>query len=871
MFVRVYLFIVPALICIFFGAHAQDSRTYMLSTDSIVNKYASLNRSYQTGRIENRPKIDGKLDDACWKTARWDGQFIQQQPQQAGKPSRDTYVAIVFDSDNLYVALKCFDEAKHIRSVLSRRDEYGGDAVGIALDTYGDNRTAFEFNVTAAGQKIDFMHVGPQEYDENWEAIWEAESAIQDSLWTVEMRIPFSQLRFARGEEKNWGLHIWRWIDRLQEEDHWKLLPIDAPALVYLFGDLTGIQSIRQKRKLELLPYLNLKYSPNTDLKGEWNEGAGLDGKLGLSPDFTLDFSVNPDFGQVEADPSILSLKTYEVFYDEKRPFFLEGNNVFDYTAGRDLLFYSRRIGHAPSLEPTLEDGETMSLPDNTSIINALKLTGKTKDGLSVGFMHSLTSRETATIYNTDSVYKATVEPYTNYTIGRVKQDFNKGNTVLGGIVTSVYRNIQNSELEFLPKSALTGGIDFIHNWKKRKYFVDFKSFFSQIKGTEEAIASLQLSSLHFFQRPDANHLDYDAGKTELSGHGGTLKGGKRSGKFRANASFAWRSPGVNLNDVGYVYQTDYLEETAELRYQVNKPKGIWRDYWFRLTQLSNWTYGGELSKQELAAHTYLRFRNLWNVHFNLERDYNVFDTKELRGGPMLYKDPSWDSEIFIQSNPSKNLFTGFGTRFVFGDDQVTARNITQCYLMWRLGKNLNISNQTVYQRNVDYHQYAGRVNLSDGNKGYIIGQIDQDVLVSTLRIEYFLTPEFSLQYYASPYASIGKYSDFRRVNQSQSRSLNERYISLTASLDDGIYTLTEQNDSYRIYNPDFTFKELNSNLILRWEYRPGSTLFFVWNNTIYDYLSRTYESSIRRTFGHIFDSSSQNVFMLKFTYWFSL
>ncbi|MFV0378387.1 MAG: DUF5916 domain-containing protein [Mangrovibacterium sp.] len=780
-------------------------------------------------------------------------------------------MAIVYDSDNLFVAVKCYDDPEFVRTVLSRRDEYGGDAIGIALDTYGDNRTAFEFSVTAAGQKVDLMHVGPQEYDENWDVIWEAETDVQDSMWTVEIRIPFSQLRFAKGEDKTWGMHIWRWIDRLQEEDHWKLIPIDAPAMVYLFGDLNGIHSIHQKRKLELLPYLSLKHLPNTDLKDKWNAGAGLDGKLGLSPDFTLDFTVNPDFGQVEADPSILTLKTYEVFYDEKRPFFLEGNNVFDYTVGRDLLFYSRRIGHAPSLEPALEEDETMSLPDNTSIINALKLTGKTKNGLSVGFMNSFTSRETATIYNPDGIYKVTVEPYTNYTIGRVKQDFNQGNTVLGGIVTSVYRNIQNPGLEFLPKSALTGGIDFSHNWKKRKYFVDFKSFFSDVSGTEEAIDALQLSSLHYFQRPDASHLDYDAEKTAMKGHGGMLKGGKRSGKFRANASFAWRSPGVNLNDVGYVYQTDYLEETAELRYQVNKPKGIWRDYWFRLTQLSNWTYGGELSRQELTAHAYLRFKNLWNVHLNLERDYNLFDTKELRGGPMLYKDPSWDSEVFIQSNPSKNLFTGFGTRFIVSDDHVTTRNVTQLYLLWRIGKNLNISNQTVYQNNVDYHQYAGRVSLLNGNRGYIIGQIDQDVLVSTLRVEYFLTPEFSLQYYASPYASIGKYSNFRRVNSSHSRSLSERYIPLTASLDEGIYTLTEGDDSYRIYNPDFTFKELNSNLVFRWEYRPGSTLYFVWNNTIYDSQSRTYEPSVTRTFGDIFGSRSQNVFMLKFTYWFSL
>lgn len=856
----------------FYSSFSQGTGGYRLSSDSLVNKFASEQKTFTASRIAEKPKIDGALDDSCWNLVDWDNRFVQQQPMQAAAPSQQTEFTILYDDEYLYVGIRCYDNSSEgFRSVLSRRDEYAGDMVGIAIDSYNDNRTAFEFDMTAAGQKIDLMHLGAQEADYNWDAIWDGKSRIEDGVWTVEIRIPFSQLRFANHENNSWGLHLWRYIDRLSEEDHWKLVPVDAPATVYLFGELEGIKAIDGKRKVELLPYGNVRFSPNTDMKKEWKYGAGLDGKVGLSSDFTLDFTINPDFGQIEADPSVLTLNAYEIFYDERRPFFLEGNNVLNYESGQDLMYYSRRIGHAPSFEPDYNEDQTISMPDNTAILSALKITGKSKKGLSVGVVHSLTAKEMATVYD-DSLgnTKHTVEPLTNYLVGRVKKDFNDGNTVLGGMITSVNRSINDSSLLFLPKSAVTGGLDFVHNWKKRKYFVDLKTFFSDVKGNEEAISALQTASQHYYQRTDANHLDYDPTRTSLSGYGGALKGGKRSGKFRAVGTFSWRSPGLDLNDIGYIYQADYFEEELEFRYLMNKPKGIMRNYWLRMTQSSNWSYGGELTKQEIGSHAYLRFKNLYSLHLNFEHDYNVFDTRELRGGPSLYKEPKWDGEAFLQSNPSKNLFAAFGSRYIWGEDQISKITRQTFYLLLRLGENLSLSSRTVYQTNRDYHQYAGRVGLESGERGYIVGEIDQKILVSTLRLEYFVTPELSLQYYGSPYASIGKYSNFRRVSDGRSRQLNERYIGLDAELNGDIYTLAESGDSYRMYNPDFTFKEFNSNLVARWEFRPGSTLYFVWNNTLSDY-QRGYDPSVTRVFGDVFNSNSANVFMVKFTYWLAL
>ncbi|MCW0482205.1 DUF5916 domain-containing protein [Gaoshiqia sediminis] len=851
---------------------SQPSAAYSLSTDAMVNEHASHKKVYYATRVSERPKIDGQLDDACWLAGNWGGGFIQQQPLQAAAPTQKTEICILYDNDNLYVAVKCYDnEPEKIRPILSRRDEFSGDIAGIAIDSYADKRTAFEFNVSAAGQKLDLMHLGSYEWDFNWDAVWDGKSSVQDSMWVAEMRIPFSQLRFAKADEQVWGMHIWRWIDRLQEEDQWKLIPVDAPAMVYLFGELRGIDGINPKRRLEFLPYANSKFSPNTDLKDKWSHGVGMDGKIGLTSDFTLDYTINPDFGQVEADPSVLTLSSYEVFYDEKRPFFLEGNNILDYSMGRDLLFYSRRIGHAPSYTPDYDASEALSMPENTSIISALKLTGKSKKGFSLGVVQSFTASENASIYGSTGKSRETIEPFSSYFVGRVKQDFNEGNTVLGGMMTSVIRNIEDDQLDFLPTSSVAGGLDFKHNWNKRKYYLGMKSFYSQVNGSEDAINQLQLASQHYFQRPDAGHLDYDATRTSLSGHGGEIQGGKRSGKFRATGSFSWRSPGVDLNDLGYMYQADFLEESVQLRYQVNKPKGILRDYWFRLTQLSAWSYGGEKNKQEIGSHAYLRFKNLWSLHYNLERDFGLYDTRELRGGPTLYKESTWDGELFVQSNSAKDLFVAFGSRFVWGDDLISERNINTFQVSWQLSDNFSVSSKTVYSTNTDFHQYAGRVSSTeDSPTRYIVGQIDQKTLESTLRVEYFLTPELSLQYYASPYASVGKYSRFRRVADGSSKNLDLRYVSLTGDLNNAKYTFSDGDQQYTLTNPDFNFQEFNSNLVARWEFRPGSTVYLVWNSSMSKNV-RVYQPSVTESFGDIFGMNARHVFMLKFTYWFSL
>lgn len=846
-----------------------QSLNYTLSDDSLVNKYASYKRVYYAARTEIKPKIDGVLDDECWqKSGTWDGSFIQQQPHQAAQPSQQTEIKILYDDKYLYFAIICHDnEPEKMNPILGRRDENTGDMAGIALDSYNDKQTAFEFNLTAAGQKVDLMHMGEYGWDFEWNAVWDGKTTVGDSAWYAEMRVPFTQIRFSNESEHIWGMHIWRWIHRFQEESQWKLIPVDAPAMVYIFGELRGIKDIPHKRNFEIMPYVKGKYI--TDSESNENFGGGVDGKIGITTNFTLDYTVNPDFGQVEADPSVLNLTSYEVFYDEKRPFFLEGKSILEYNTGTDMLYYSRRIGHAPGYRPETDENEKLVIPDNTSILNALKLTGKNKSGFSMGIVNSMTAKEHATIISDDLSRKETVEPFTNYFIGRLKQDFNKGSTTIGGIATSTIRSIKDEHLEFLPEKSMVGGVDFEHNWLNRKYFINAKSFYSKIDGSENAVSRLQRSSQHLYQRADASHLEYYSSLTSLQGWGGELSGGKRSGKFRLTGNIDWRSPGVDLNDVGYMRQADYIKEETQLLYNVNKPKGIFLKYYFLFEQLHDWSFGGENLKDQFGLEAKTTFTNYWTASMMLTRNINELDTRQLRGGPSLRIDNNTRAGFIFQSNNSKKLVLATKLEIMRFDDKISWRDKYDFSVSWLINNNILLSSMTGFTNETNNSQYVKQKSLN-GKTEYIVGRIDRQTLYTTLRAEYFITPELSLQYYGSPYASVGKYVDFRKVNQSKSSDLNKRYSLLSIKNNNLVNENDESLLDFTLENPDFNFQEFRSNFVLRWEYKTGSTFYFVWTNTSSNYDAR-YNPSIIESFKNISKVKAQNAFMLKLSYWFSL
>ena len=841
---------------------------YKLSSDSMVNVFASYRRSYTTVRTQHRPRIDGFLDDACWQQeGEWSGDFVQQAPNQAHIPSEKTEIKILYDDNNLYIAIKCYDKTPNgITALLGRRDDFSnGDITGVALDTYHDHSTAFEFNVTAAGQKVDLMHLGAFKWDTDWNAVWEGKSQVQDSMWTAEMEVPFSQIRFSHESEQVWGMHIWRWIARTGEEDQWKLIPIDAPAMVYIFGELNGIKDIPQKRHFELLPYGALRYQ--TDDGGKNRIGLGLDGKAALSSNFILDYTLFPDFGQVEADPSVLNLTSYEIFYQEKRPFFLEGNAILKYDIGSDLLFYSRRIGHAPTYQPPVFGNEQLITPSATNIINALKVTGKSKNGLSVGVVNSIAQQEFAEVRNGSNKTKYAVEPFTNYFVARAKQDFNQGNTTFGGMFTSVLRSLQDPNLKsLLPGQAFTGGLDLLHTWQNRKYFIDAKTFFSSLRGTPSSISLLEQSPIHLYQRIDAPHLNLDPQLEQLNGWGGDIEGGKQSGKLRATAGLSWRTPGLDLNDVGYLREADVLSQKAAITYNVNKPVGILRKYQVTLAQQHDWNFGGENTLDLLQLEGQSTFTNLWTLQANLTHAFYVLDIRQLRGGPALRKDPHSMAGFLWSTNTAKNYSLGIGMDRTWSDNGLSHAYDALFNFQLKFNGRFIITSNTFFEKVTENNQFVPSPTRN------IAGNIKYQTVYTTLRAEYFVTPELSIQYYGSPYSSIGYFDKIYLVKDAHASDPEVRYKELTYFTDDPDYQYYAETNNgnvtlWKINHPDFNFQEFRSNFVVRWEYKAGSTAYFVWTHGRSHY-EDLYRPNVVEQFRGLGDAAGQNAFTVKWSYW---
>jgi hypothetical protein len=552
------------------------------------------------------------------------------------EPSEKTYVKVIYDYSNLFVAIKCMDqEAELIRDMLDRRDALTGDMAGIALDSYFDRKTAFEFTLAASGQKMDLKHTGDYMWDFNWNAVWDGATSRHDSGWVAEMKVPFSQIRYTNKETHLWGMHVWRWIERRQEEDQWQYIPLEAPAMVYLFGNLEGVENIRGSRQVEFLPYVLSSVEKAAGGEGfdPLKFNGGVDAKVGISSDYTLDLTVNPDFGQVEADPSVLNLTAFETFYEEKRPFFLEGTEIFDFELDGDIPYYSRRIGSAPQFPSQWKDYEIWDLPMRSTILGAAKLTGKSSRGLSVGLLNGLTAEEYAVAGRAgEEEEKIQVAPLSNYLASRIKKESNQGNSIAGGTFSMVNRIAPDSAVEsLLPKASITAGLDLMQYWDNKNYYAEVKLIASQLSGSQEAILQKQVGPIHRFQRPDAAYLQLDDTREQLAGTGGLIQAGKKGGKINFNVRGQYRSPGLNLNDMGYIKQVDFIGSGGDITYRINEPGNWIRNYSLSLFQEARWSFGGENTLNELGAKFSLRSNKLWNYALSYAMDFSHLDIRELR------------------------------------------------------------------------------------------------------------------------------------------------------------------------------------------------------------------------------------------------
>lgn len=524
------IYLCVLLCCFFFQLYSQDTPTL---DDKNTTTYPP--RVYTTASVAGMEgiKIDGALDDAAWNAVEWTTDYIEFTPDNGTAPTEQTKMKIVYDDQNLYVGFICYQkDPGTIEKRLGRRDDFPGDWVEINIDSYGDDRTGFSFTASASGVKGDEFISNNGNFDTSWNPIWYLDTQINAEGWTAEIRIPLSQLRFSNAEEQVWGLQSTRRYFNNEERSTWQRLPANPPGWVSAFGELRGIRGIKPQKQLEIQPYtVGQLDTYEAEAGNPFRDGndtrltAGLDAKIGITNDLTLDVTINPDFGQVDADPGAVALDGFEIFFEERRPFFVENKSVFDYSLGnQDNMFFSRRIGRSPQGSAVGPSSVFIDQPNNTTILGAAKFSGKTEDGWTVGVLESVTEKEFADVINEDGTETETiVEPLTNYFVGRVQKDFNNNNSNVGALFTATHRNMEEN-LQFLHSHAYSGGIDFVHNWKDRKYFAAGKFNFSTVRGSAESILNTQTSIVHLFQRVDADHVEVDPTRTSLTGTGGILR-----------------------------------------------------------------------------------------------------------------------------------------------------------------------------------------------------------------------------------------------------------------------------------------------------------------------------------------------------------
>ncbi|MEM9917547.1 MAG: DUF5916 domain-containing protein [Bacteroidota bacterium] len=884
--------LIVCLLCCSFLSFAQsfsEPTTQRLPADTLA-----LQRSYFTKRINGKaPVLDGRPDEAIWNTVAWSGGFVQRQPYEGHAPSKATRFKILYDDKFLYVAYHNFDpEPDKVVRRMSRRDGFDGDWVEINIDSYFDKRTAFSFTISASGVKGDeLVSNNGDNWDDSWNPIWYAKTSPDPQGWTAEVKIPFSQLRFASKEDMVWGLQFTRMDFRKNERSVWQFLPQNAGVWVSQFGELRGLKGLKPQKQVELQPYLLAqaesfeKEEGNPFVTGTAQKlSAGIDGKVAVTSDLMLDFTINPDFGQVDADPSVVNLDGYQVFFSERRPFFVENRNIFNYRltgseAGggfdRDLIFYSRRIGGAPKGEPDKEDWEYTDLPINTSILGAAKFSGKTQKGLSIGILEAVTAKEIAEIDNRGERREEVVEPLTSYFVGRVQQDFDGGNTIIGGVFTATNRQLDNTNLDFLSRSAYTGGLDFTRQWKDQSWIFSAKGLFSAISGSRESMRLVQESFEHYFQRPDAEHLEVDTAATSLAGHGGTVKLAKFGGNWRFETGVTWRSPNLELNDIGFLSGADEINHFAWTGYRITDPFGPFRRASFNYNHWARWDFSGRNIYRAINVNMHFQFKNNWEMGSGISHDNLDISTKALRGGPALRRPSGIGNFFYVGTGEQNKINFYFNMNHGWGFEKtVRYRRYSPGFVVQPMNA-LKISFFPAWTQFSRPIQYVGQEGFQAQTR-YITGAVQQKTLSASIRVNYSITPDLSIQYYGQPFITQINYDEFKYITNPLAEKHADRYAvypdeKLTFSEKQDKYLVDENLDGkvdYRFNNPDFSTVEFRSNLVLRWEYIAGSELFLVWsqgNTSFPDEKGRLLNTLADR----LFSNQAHNIFLLKCTYRF--
>jgi hypothetical protein len=845
-------------------------------------------RVSEAARRQGRIVIDGRLDDEAWRLAAVQGGFWQRDPYQGRPPRFATEFRVLYDDQAIYVAVRAFDpEPSRISRRLTRRDvDSPSDWIWVSLDSYRDRRTAFAFGVNPAGVQRDKLVFDDVAEDPGWDAVWESGVAIDPDGWTAELRIPYSQLRFSSAAEQTWGLQVLRSVHRTREVSVWSPWPKEASQQVSLFGTVDGIRGISPGLRLELLPYAlaggRLERAgagdPARDGR-EWLAGGGVDLRVGLTPSVTISATLNPDFGQVEADPSQVNLSDKEVFFAEKRPFFLEGADLIRFSLGPgdgeqalDTLFYTRRIGAPPRRAPA---GDPRRGPDTTTIYGAGKLTGKTA-GWSFGLLTATTAQERAAAEAGDPVV---VEPLASYSVGRVQKDLRGGRTTLGATATSVLRALDGTGLEdALHGQAFAGGLELTHRFWDEAWSAGLRLAGSQVRGAPEAIARTQQAPQRYYQRPDADHLQLDPDRTSLEGLALLWSAGKTAGSgWRLGLAGDARTPGFEANDLGFHRDADYYAQWLTGQYRDHVPGSLVRDWGIDLTSWAAWDGGGSHLNAGASVAGWASLRSHWSGRVQLGWSRNRLDPTYLRGGPALRRDTGVDASIQLATDSNRVVYgTVSGWAAWVPASASSVVNLSPAVTL-QPRSNLDLSLGPAFTVFHDDNQYVQEAIDDGGRPRYVVARMRQATAALTLRASYTYSPRLSAQLYAQPFVSAGRFAAYKEVVAPRAGRYPDRYHVFADDeiLDDtdGILTVDRDRDGlgdFRFARADFSVRELRSNLVVRWEYRPGSTLFFIWSH------GRTSVAPDGRflladDLGQLAREPGEHVLLAKLTYWFGL
>ena len=811
---------------------------------------------YRPSRASRAPQIDGRDNDPMWRDIPTVSEFRQFDPTEDGEPTFRTEARIAYDARNLYVLVRSFDpKPDSILAVMQRRDAFTlSDDIVLGVDSYNDKRTGYLFRLTAAGAMADGYMFNDGEEDFGWNAVWEGSARVDSLGWIAEYRIPLSQLRYAPTGDNTFGLAIIRRVARSGERVVWPLVRRSKTGFVSQWERMAGFTGLSAPRRVELMPYTVARYGYQPRGDGTPRDAArtrvGADLKVGITSNVTLDAAINPDFGQVEADPGVLNLSAFEQFFAERRPFFLEGSGIFRYDIDCNDgectgLFYSRRIGRSPQLRDDYGDAAS---PAQSTILGAAKVTGRLGNGLSIGLIDAVTDRTMGT-------QARTIEPMTNYGVVRLQQDLRGGNSGIGVMLTNTTRRNDEWTRNQLRGDAWTGGFDARHRFGGNKFQVSAQLAGSRVSGTPEAIALTQRSNVHLYQRPDAGHLTYDSTRTSMQGTMAQVSLDKQGGGITRFSTSAWyMTPGFEINDLGFRTRSDEAGASAWFALRPTKPFGVMRRGQLNFNAFGFTNTSGLVIGNGGNINANGQFNNFWNAYTGIGIN-NVIDTysdRDARGGPALYRPRRMQMWAGLEGDSRKSLTPSLS---MFGGRRLDGRGSNwdvSAGAQFRLGGQLNGSLNASYGRNIDDQQWLG--NFEDaGVTSYTFGRLYQATSSITLRMNYTITPRLSFESYLQPFVSSGSYTDWRAMADGRAKDPARRFTP---------YTTRGAPEGFR-------FGQLRTNNVVRWEYRPGSVLFFVWTQGRDTYTGDPADPGVQPGFDALFAQRPQNVFLVKASYWF--